>query len=175
MGFFNSLHDFVTQIPDDSGTALQGLDLAEAEIDAVIKVIQDEQAKLDPTHFKNRGHISDGSFGGGDRAPTLTLHHHRAHGVTADTLDGVLQDLRTFQQACRDAKNAIVEADETAAADLRAKEAAATSLSLGSMTDQGRYAHQQAQYDHQDDAPTDQPEGDQPPAGPTDGNETEEP
>lgn len=161
MGFQGSLHDFVAQIPDDSGAALQGLDLAESEINAVITVIENERAKLDPSHFKDRGHISDRSFGGGDRAPALALHHHRAHGVTADTLDGVLADLLTFQQACRDAKNAIVEADETAAADLRAKGTAATSLTVGSMTNQGQSANTQAQYDHQDDTTSDQPPTDE--------------
>ncbi len=175
MGFLSNLSDFVAQIPDDPATALQGLDLAEAEIDKVISVIHAQQAKLNPVNFKNRGYISGVSFGGGDRAPALAMHHERAHAVTADTLEGVLKDLITFQEACTRAKNAIIEADETAAADLKAKEVAATSLTVGSMTNEGENAHQQAQNEHGPGSASDEPE---PPAGtdpaPTD-NGTEQP
>lgn len=139
--------DIATRIAKDSAEA-EGLALADETIESVIKVIHDEEDKLSPAEFENSGHISSGSFGGGDRAPSLALHYSRAHEVTADTLKGVRKDLRAFQDACRDARKVIAGADQGAADQLQVTQVAVDSLTAGSWSDWGERSHEQAQQDH---------------------------
>jgi hypothetical protein len=141
----------------DPSASPRGLDLAVETIDEVIALIEEEQRNIKPDRFEVQGHISPASFGGGDRAPALALHHGRAHAVTADTLRGVLTDLRAFQQACRDAKNAIIDVDEDTAGRLRATQVAVDALAVTTSIDHGRRAHERAQHDHANDRPTDEP------------------
>lgn len=149
--------DIATRIGKDSAEA-EGLALADETIEAVIKVIQDEEDKLNPTEFENSGHISSGSFGGGDRAPTLALHYALAHEVTADTLKGVRKDLRAFQDACREARKVIAGADQDAADRLHVSQVAVESLTTGSWSNWGERSHEQAQQDHGYDSPPDEQE-----------------
>jgi hypothetical protein len=137
--------NLVTTAPRKSA---RGLELADQTIESVIKVIEEEQAKLDPAEFENRGHISSVSYGGGERAPALALHYTRAHAVTTDTLRGVREDLRTFQQACRDARKLIAGTDEDAADRLQVTQVAVDGLVVGSWSDRGEQSNEQAQEDH---------------------------
>jgi hypothetical protein len=125
--------------------------IIEGEIHGIITVIDQELAHFDPADFKSAGHISPGSFGGGDRAPSLTLHHTKAHGVMADTLYGLRADLHEYQQACRDAREFLKDADLTSAGDLTALKNAVEALGTGAQSDQGGAAYSQAQYNHRND------------------------
>lgn len=146
--------DAITSAPQTPTTA-RGLDLADKKIDEVVRTIGTELDNLNEVKFENSGHIAATSFGGGDRAPALALHHTRAHGVIVDTLKGVRADLIAFQRACREAREAIADVDQTAADDLRAKLVAVDSLRTGSWSDRGEEAYEQAQHDHADDRPAD--------------------
>jgi hypothetical protein len=163
MSFATSLGAFTnvaTRLPDGGATeAARGLDLADQKIQEVIESIQAELDDLDPTEFENNGHISAVSFGGGDRAPEIALHHTRAHGVTADTLNGVLEDLRTFRQACSDARQLIADTDQDTADQLQRTQGAVEALTTASWTNQGEDSNRQAQQDHMYDTPSDEPEG----------------
>ncbi|CAN5417271.1 hypothetical protein BH10ACT3_BH10ACT3_19490 [soil metagenome] len=135
------LSDFVDALPSTP----KGLDLAEEAIDDVIKRIDAEQAKLVPAHFESAAMINDTSFGGADSAPVLALHYNRAHEVIAKTLSGIKDDLLAFQQACRDAKNEIIGADENSADRMRITQPAVEALEDGSQSREGLHDHHQAQ------------------------------
>lgn len=122
----------------------EGLQLADEKIDGIISQIQEELKKLSPKKFETEGYIAPASFGGGDRAPGLGLHHGRAHAVVAETLRGVIQDLENFQQACRDARKYILEADQGAADDLGSTRLAVDSLVVGSWTNEGQGSYDDA-------------------------------
>ncbi|CAN5425908.1 hypothetical protein BH09ACT12_BH09ACT12_11780 [soil metagenome] len=135
------LSDFVDALPSTP----MGLDLAEEAINDVIKQIDHEQEQLAPAHFESAGRISDSSFGGADSAPMLALHYSRAHEVIAKTLSGIKDDLLAFQQACRDAKDEIIGADESSADRMRITQTAVEALEDGSQSREGLHNHHQAQ------------------------------
>jgi hypothetical protein len=120
----------------------QGLDLAEETIDGVIKQIDTELAELNPEAFAFAASIQDSSYGGADSAANLALHYNRAHEVIWKTLRGIREDLESFQQACRDAKNEIISADEDSYDRIRITRDAVDALASGSTSREG-----QRQYD----------------------------
>ena len=157
MGILGVFTDVMNRLPEDEPGTLRGLDLAESVIEEVITVIGQQQERLDPVEFEDKGHISASSFGPVDRAPELALHYTRAHGVTRDTLEGVKTDLENFQLACRQARQAIVDADEEASDRIRYTQVAVDKLAVGSRTNHGDQAHHQAQHEHKHDRPTEEP------------------
>jgi hypothetical protein len=145
MGFVLNLGFLSEPDPGTDPVGPQGLDLAVEAIDSVIKRIEDELAVLEPTKFASDGTIQKASFGGGDAAPNLALHYSRAHEVIAKTLLGVKEDLVTFQDACRNAKNEIVATDEDVAQQQNQNRAAVEILQAGVSPRDSSAAHQQAQ------------------------------
>jgi hypothetical protein len=123
----------------------------ESEIDAIVKTIEDELASYKPEHFQNQGHVDHASWGAGDRASSIALHHSRAHGVMTDTLIGVRKDLRAYQQACRDARRFMEDADLTAAGDLAAIRNAVQALSTAAGSRQADDAYDRARTAHAGD------------------------
>lgn len=137
-GFTQSLSSYL------DGLSATGLDLVVEGVDDVIAQINVEQDRIKPEVFKSDGTISPASFGGGDTAPLVALHHTRAHEVIGTTLDGIKADLEALRQACIDAKNAIISADEESAARMSAAQRAVESLVAGSTTDRSDRAYEQA-------------------------------
>ncbi|MCL2541661.1 MAG: hypothetical protein FWE71_04270 [Nocardioidaceae bacterium] len=123
----------------------------ESEVHDIIKSIDDHLNGVKPDHFKTHGYIAPTSFGGGSSAQNLALHHSRAHAVMTDTLKGVKADLQNFQDACRDAKKYLNDADLTSAGDLNAVRNAVSSISTGAQSNQGGADYTAAQYRHRDD------------------------
>lgn len=143
MGFLYNLEQFV----QTETIAPQGLDLAEKAIDDVIAQIDIELDALRPDEFETTGSIQPASFGGADAAPELALHHSRAHEVTYKTLRGLKDDLITFQDACRKAKQEVIVADQDAAERQQRTLQAVEILQVGASQQQSRHDHQQAQQD----------------------------
>lgn len=167
MSFASSLGAFTNvaaRLPDGErprADAIRGLDLADREIQEVIDSIQGELDDLDPAAFETKGHISPVSFGGADLASKIAMHHSRAHAVTADTLNGVITDLETFRDACRNVRAMIAETDEGAADALNRTVTAVDTLEVAARTNQAQQTHEQAQQEHADHTPTEEPtEGD---------------
>lgn len=148
MGFSLNLTKFLDAVPAASGgsddSAPQGLDLAVDAIDTVIKQIEAEMEVLLPVEFAFAASIQNGSFGGAESAPNLALHYSRAHEVTWKTLLGLKQDLEAFQQACRNAKQQIINADDDAAVRAERTRSAIETLEAGAAGHQGRQAHRDA-------------------------------
>lgn len=141
MGFRLNLDPFLQTVP--SGP--QGLDLAEETIDGVIKQIDTELAEFNPEAFAFAASIQESSYGGAESAANLALHYNRAHEVIWKTLRGIREDLSSFQQACRDAKNEIIAADEESADRIRITRNAVDALASGSTSRQGEHDHRDAQ------------------------------
>jgi hypothetical protein len=134
----------------------QGLDLVDKAIENVITTITTELGYIKPAEFEADGHIAPASFGRADRAASIALHHTRAHGVVVDTLSGVKTDLENFQVALQSARDAVLEADQTTADELRLKQVAVTALTTGSRSDEGDRAYNNAQHNHRNDVPKDE-------------------
>lgn len=123
----------------------------EKEVHDIIKSIDDHIDAVQPHHFGAQGYIAPTAFGAGSSAKNLALHHSKAHAVMTDTLKGVKADLATFQDACRDARKYLNDADLTSAGDLNAVRNAVGALSTGAQSNKGTSAYGKAQYKHRND------------------------
>ena len=121
----------------------KGLALVETAIDGAIKDIQLAADTLEPDDFDAHAFIPKAAFGTADRSAEVALHHQRAHGVMKETLDGVLEDLHRFKEACVLARADIKGVDSDAAAALIASSRAVASLSSAD-TDHGDTAYENA-------------------------------
>lgn len=129
----------------------QGLALVDEEISLVITTLETEIETLKQNKFEVDAHIATRAFGKADRSPLLVQHHSRAHGVVTDTLAALLLDLTEFQAAVRDAQKLVGETDAASKADLT------LILNQTESIDMGQYAYDQAQNNHVDTPPTDEP------------------
>lgn len=122
-----------------------GLDVAVQSIKDVIATIQTEQDQLKPAGFAFGALIAPSSFGGPDSAPNLGLHYTRAHEVIWKTLDGIKQDLMSFQEACESAMIEIERADDEAGQRARSIEQATETITVGAAGRRSVEDHQSAQ------------------------------
>ncbi|WP_435770116.1 hypothetical protein [Nocardioides sp. SYSU DS0651] len=129
----------------------KGLELVEEKISAVIVTLNTELTALQEVDFPAKGHIPRRSFGGGEPSPVLARHHARAHGVVVDTLKDLMTDLEDFRSAVREARALIREKDAAAEADVT------RILTRTEGLDMGRWAYVDAQHQHVNDQPTDEP------------------
>ncbi|GAA3686781.1 hypothetical protein GCM10022237_51410 [Nocardioides ginsengisoli] len=120
-----------------------GLALVESAIDRAIKEIETATHTLKPADFDAHAFIPKPAFGTADRSAELALHHQRAHSVMKETLDGVLEDLHRFKDACALARADIKGVDGDAGAALLASTRAVESLGNAD-TDHGDTAYDNA-------------------------------
>jgi hypothetical protein len=148
-------------------SGLQELELVVEKIDMVIDLIEVEQAELQPVTFAFGASIADGSFGRADSSSHLSHHYNRAHEVTWKTLRGVKEDLVAFREACRAARDAIREADDQVADQMRTITSALGIVEAGGRGQRSHNAHQAAQQ-NQDVTPPPEPATDSGPDTVTD-------
>ncbi len=129
----------------------QGLELVEEKITSTIKTLSSEIDLLNEADFPAKGHIAKASFGGGDRSPTLALHHARAHGVVVTTLTDLRRDLREFREAIRAARALIRKKDDEAESEVLLVLQRTRDLDLG------QNVLPTAQVQHRNDVATDAP------------------
>ncbi len=135
---------FLQQAVAAGASGASEINMVEDQIDAVVKQIEGELDQLWPYALAFGGSVSDLSWGGGESAPNLRLHYSKAHEVTWKTLMGVKQDLLDFQEACRLAKQEIVDADQSAGAQLASVTSAVEVLNTGNGGRNTRHAHDSA-------------------------------
>lgn len=72
--------------------------------------------------------VLESVFGGSEAAGDLGFHHSRAHAVIAETITGVVADIRGFRDGLERAELLLESADDGAAADLGRTTAAVQAL-----------------------------------------------
>ncbi|TYL44839.1 hypothetical protein FXB39_21345 [Nocardioides sp. BGMRC 2183] len=97
--------------------ALSDIELVDEEIRGVISQVQHELEQNERQKFRREAEINEASFGGGDYASDLGVHHTRAHVVVDETLGGVETDLQDFVAACTEAREILTESDAQASED----------------------------------------------------------
>jgi len=125
---------------------------------AVVKDQLEHQANaLDRMHFANL-RVSEAAFGGSPEGGRLGFHHGRAHQVIAETIEGVVADIRDFRDGVIRAETMIQDVDAGAEADLGSVKAAVAELE-----DANRWFESDARYDgarnHQPTQPSPTPGG----------------
>ncbi|MFC6285555.1 hypothetical protein ACFP3Q_06445 [Nocardioides sp. GCM10027113] len=72
--------------------------------------------------------VTESVFGGSEPGRDLGFHHARAHDVVADTITGVIEDIRGFREGVVRAEQLLEAADTGTAADLGRATAAVHAL-----------------------------------------------
>jgi hypothetical protein len=110
------------------GDFARGLETVyEPEVVADVKKrLHEAAAELGGGSFRNV-RVSESVFGASPAGSELGSAHGSAHRVIADTIEGVVVDLRDFQAGVEQAEQMLVTADDGAASDLNSK-AAVTGL-----------------------------------------------
>jgi hypothetical protein len=97
----------------------------------VVEVVKDKlltsAEELDGGRFQNLS-VSETVFGGSPQGGELGFHHRRAHDVIAETLEGVVADLRDFREGLAQAEQMLETADTGTASDFDLRRAAVESL-----------------------------------------------
>lgn len=111
----------------DVAQTLHELEVDPAVIRRVVRILEDGTQQLETSDFPDLA-LPPGAFGGSDPGRDLGTHHALAHAVVVDTLVGLSSDLARFRSGVEDAVSLVLEADETAAADLDQRRARAASI-----------------------------------------------
>lgn len=116
------------------------------KIEAVKSELLRNANKLDRGHFQNL-RVSESVFGGSPAGGRLGGHHGRAHQVIAETIDGVIADMRDFREGVVKAETMIKDADAGAEADLSKKQAAVAELEGANKWFEGDQKYHEARND----------------------------
>ena len=92
--------------------------------------------------------LADTAFGASATARTLGAEHRTAHQIIADTISGVVTDLWGYRDGVEQFEAGMGTADDTAAEDLRAREAAVDALVASSGSNYGETQYHNAQVNN---------------------------
>lgn len=97
---------------------LQGLHVNEEAIQGVSAALEEGAKLIEKSSFMTADPLPVTAFGAGDKGGLLGFHHDKARVVIQETLDAFMVDLVGFAQGVAHAVDLVVDADETALADL---------------------------------------------------------
>lgn len=103
---------------DQVVSILQGLHVNEEAIQAVSAALEEGAELIEKSSFMTADPLPVTAFGAGDKGGLLGFHHDKAHAVIRETLDTFMVDLVGFAEGVSHAVDLVVDADETARADL---------------------------------------------------------
>lgn len=93
-------------------------------------------------------HLDDGAFGGCPSGAELGAEHRTAHAIIADTIQGVVTDLWGYRSGVERFAAGMSTVDDTAAADLKSREAAVEALSSSARSNHGESTYRNSQVNH---------------------------
>lgn len=97
------------------------------KVEAVKEKLLRNANKLDSGKFQDLS-VAESVFGASPEGTELGFHHGRAHQVIAETINGVIADMRDFREGVVRAEAMLKDADAGAEADLGRKQAAVAEL-----------------------------------------------
>ncbi len=105
-------------IIDQVVSILQDLHVNEEAIQAVSAALEDGADLIEHSSFMTAAPLPVTAFGASEKGGLLGFHHDKARVVIRETLDAFMEDLLGFAQGVSYAVELVVDADETARADL---------------------------------------------------------
>lgn len=105
-------------IIDQVVSILQDLHVNEEAIQAVSAALEDGADLIEHSSFMTADPLPVTAFGASEKGGLLGFHHDKARVVIRETLDAFMDDLMGFAQGVSYAVELVVDADETARADL---------------------------------------------------------
>ena len=131
------------------GGFIRGLEtvLEPDELDDVKRTLLKGANKLEGGEFQNLD-VSVSAFGSSETATELSYHHGLAHQVIAETLAGVVADMRDFREGVVRAEAMLNDADAAAGSDLGRQEAAVAALQDANRWFEGDHKYDQARNEH---------------------------
>lgn len=103
---------------DQVVSILQDLNVNEEAISAVSAALEEGAELIEKSRFMTADPLPVTAFGASDKGGLLGFHHDKARMVIRETLDTFMVDLVGFAEGVSHAVDLVVDADETALADL---------------------------------------------------------
>lgn len=92
--------------------------------------------------------LDDAAFGASPSGAELGAEHRTAHAIIADTIRGVVTDLWGYREGVEQFETGLGAADDTAAEDLRAREAGVEALTTSATSNNGEDQYRTSQANH---------------------------
>lgn len=93
-------------------------------------------------------HLDEGAFGGCPSGTELGAEHRTAHKIIADTIQGVVTDLWGYRDGVEQFEAGMGTADDTAAADFKAREAGVEALASSATSNHGESRYHNSQVNN---------------------------
>lgn len=133
---------------DPGGPGADGsIEIDPAALEKLKRALREAAQSLESDRFADL-HLDQAAFGGSPSGAELGAEHRTAHAIIADTIRGVITDLWGYRDGVERFETGMGTADDTAAEDLRAREAGVAALASSASSDHGEssYHHSQAQH-----------------------------
>lgn len=123
------------------------IDIDPAALDKLKTALRQAAEELETERFSDV-HLDDGAFGGCPSGAELGAEHRTAHAIIADTIQGVVTDLWGYRDGVVQFEAGMGTADDTAAADMKSREAAVEALSSSATSNHGEANYHHSQVNH---------------------------
>ena len=133
--------------PPTPGGGDGDIDIDPAALEQLKTALRQAAETLESDRFSDV-HLDDGAFGGCPSGAELGAEHRTAHQIIADTIQGVVTDLWGYRDGVEQFEAGMGTADDTAAADLKARETAVEALAASATGNHGESYYRDSQVTH---------------------------
>ncbi|MEJ7794531.1 MAG: hypothetical protein WKF50_03195 [Nocardioides sp.] len=134
-------------LPPPPGGGGGDIDIDPAALEQLKTALRTAAESLETDRFSDV-HLDDGAFGGCPSGAELGAEHRTAHQIIADTISGVVTDLWGYRDGVEQFEAGMGTADDTAAADLKAREVAVEALAASATSNHGESQYHNSQVNH---------------------------
>lgn len=134
-------------LPTPPGGGGGDIDIDPAALEQLKAALRRAAEALETERFSDV-ELDEGAFGGCPSGTELGAEHRTAHQIIADTISGVVTDLWGYREGVEQFEAGMGTADDTAAADLRAREVAVEALKDSATSNYGESQYHNSQANH---------------------------
>ncbi len=151
---------YIPDAPPPSSGGDGTIEVDPAALEKLKSALRQAAGELESNRFEDV-QLDEAAFGASPSGAELGAEHRTAHAIIADTIRGVVTDLWGYRQGVEQFETGLSAADDTAAEDLRAREAGIEALTTSATSNNGEAHYRTSQANHlapgARDAGTDQP------------------
>lgn len=140
-GFY--IPDYTPPAPGGTGD----IEIDPAALEKLKQALQAAAEELESDRFSDI-HLGESVFGASPSGTELSAEHRTAHAIISDTIQGVVTDLWGYRSGVEQFEAGMGNADDTAAADLRASESAVDALAYSAASNHGESSYRNSQVNH---------------------------
>lgn len=134
-------------VPPSPGGGSGDIEIDPEALAKLKTALHDAALSLEDERFADL-HLDQSAFGGSPSGTELGAEHQTAHAIIVDTLQGVVNDLWGYREGVETFAAGMGTADDTAAEDLRVREAAVEALESSATRNDGEMSYHNSQVNH---------------------------